>query len=61
MNRPVHFEIHVDDFDRAKKFYSDVFGWTFELAVVGMCFPDVVAGKNPIVRPAYEIAGVVIS
>lgn len=29
MNRPVHFEIQVDDFDRAKKFYGDVFGWTF--------------------------------
>lgn len=30
MNRPVHFEIHVDDMDRAKKFYSEVFDWTFE-------------------------------
>jgi uncharacterized protein len=28
MNRVVHFEIHVDDIDRAKKFYTDVFGWT---------------------------------
>jgi uncharacterized protein len=30
MGRPVHFEIHVEDMERAKKFYSGVFGWTFE-------------------------------
>jgi len=30
MNRPVHFEIHVDDPQRAQKFYGDVFGWTFQ-------------------------------
>ncbi len=30
MGRLVHFEIHVDDMDRAKKFYGEVFGWTFE-------------------------------
>ena len=30
MNRPVHFEIHADDLDRAQKFYSSVFGWTFQ-------------------------------
>ncbi|WP_243300182.1 VOC family protein [Bacillus litorisediminis] len=30
MGRPVHFEIHVDDMERAKKFYGEVFGWTFE-------------------------------
>ncbi len=28
-NRVVHFEIYVDDADRAKKFYSEVFGWEF--------------------------------
>ena len=27
MNRPVHFEIQVDDIERAKKFYTDSFGW----------------------------------
>ena len=27
MNRVVHFEIHADDVERAKKFYSSVFGW----------------------------------
>jgi len=30
MGRLVHFEIHVDDMERAKKFYGEVFGWAFE-------------------------------
>ncbi|MBM7587628.1 putative enzyme related to lactoylglutathione lyase [Bacillus pakistanensis] len=30
MGRLIHFEIHVDDMDRAKTFYGEVFGWTFE-------------------------------
>ena len=30
MGRLVHFEIHVDDMDRARKFYGEVFGWAFE-------------------------------
>lgn len=30
MGRLVHFEIHADDMERAKKFYGGVFGWTFE-------------------------------
>lgn len=30
MGRPIHFEIHVDDMERAKTFYGEVFGWTFE-------------------------------
>ncbi|OIK16671.1 glyoxalase [Bacillus sp. MUM 116] len=30
MGRLVHFEIHVDDMERAKKFYGEVFGWTFQ-------------------------------
>lgn len=30
MSRPVHFEIQVDDIERAKTFYSNAFGWTFE-------------------------------
>jgi uncharacterized protein len=30
MGRLVHFEIHVEDMERAKKFYGEVFGWTFE-------------------------------
>ena len=27
MNKVVHFEIPADDLDRAKKFYSQIFGW----------------------------------
>jgi predicted enzyme related to lactoylglutathione lyase len=30
MGRVLHFEIHVDDMERAKTFYGEVFGWTFE-------------------------------
>jgi len=29
-SRPTHFEIPVDDPDRAEKFYAAVFGWTFQ-------------------------------
>lgn len=29
MSRPTHFEIPVDDPDRAEKFYGAIFGWTF--------------------------------
>lgn len=29
-NNVVHFEIGVDDIDRAKKFYEDVLGWAFQ-------------------------------
>lgn len=30
MSRVLHFEIQVDDVERAKSFYADVFGWSFE-------------------------------
>lgn len=30
MPRPIHFEIHADDPERAMAFYSDLFGWRFE-------------------------------
>lgn len=30
MNRPTHFEIHAEDLNRAMKFYTDVFGWSFQ-------------------------------
>jgi uncharacterized protein len=29
-SRPSHFEIPVDDPDRAEKFYAAVFGWSFQ-------------------------------
>lgn len=30
MGRPVHFEIHAQNVERARDFYGAVFGWTFE-------------------------------
>lgn len=30
MSRPVHFEIQADDCERAKTFYTAVFGWSYE-------------------------------
>ncbi len=30
MNKVSHFHIPVDDMDRAKKFYSNIFGWKVE-------------------------------
>ena len=30
MSRVVHFEIHVDDIERAKAFYAAVFGWEYQ-------------------------------
>ncbi|RKJ38713.1 VOC family protein, partial [Butyricicoccus sp. 1XD8-22] len=30
MGRLIHFEIHVNDMERAKNFYGEVFGWKFE-------------------------------
>ncbi len=30
MPRPTHFEIPVDQPDRAEAFYRDIFGWTFQ-------------------------------
>lgn len=30
MGRLIHFEIHVDNMERAKGFYGEVFGWTFQ-------------------------------
>src|SRR5687768_9663241 len=30
MPRPIHFEIHADDPERAITFYADLFGWQFQ-------------------------------
>ncbi|MGP4002529.1 VOC family protein [Streptomyces sp. 8N706] len=30
MPRPVHFEIHADDVERARTFYTSVFGWSID-------------------------------
>jgi len=44
MNRVVHFEIHADDVERAKKFYTDVFGW--EMQDMGSEYSDYVVVKT---------------
>jgi predicted enzyme related to lactoylglutathione lyase len=31
----IHFEIHANDIGRARQFYGDLFGWSFEQANVG--------------------------
>ena len=48
MARPVHFEIQVDDLDRARTFYGDVFGWTFDdwTAVTGSPYWGVTTGDD---------------
>ena len=30
MPRPVHFEIHATDTERARTFYTELFGWVFQ-------------------------------
>ena len=48
MNRVVHFEIHAEDVERAKKFYKDVFGW--EMQQMGSEYGNyvvVVTGPGP--------------
>ncbi|SDO34708.1 hypothetical protein SAMN05421677_104182 [Halobacillus aidingensis] len=46
MGRVVHFEVHVDDMERAKSFYSEVFDWQFEdwSEYAGMPYFGVVTG-----------------
>jgi len=35
MGKVVHFEIPTDDLDRAKKFYTSVFGWNLQTMPMG--------------------------
>lgn len=35
MNRPVHFEIHAGDPERAEQFYGALFGWKFRKMDMG--------------------------
>ncbi|MBN9654765.1 VOC family protein [Halobacillus litoralis] len=48
MGRVVHFEVHVDDMERAKKFYGEVFEWKFEdwSEYAGMPYFGVVTGAE---------------
>ncbi|TGB01857.1 VOC family protein [Halobacillus salinus] len=50
MSRIVHFEIHVDDMERATAFYGDVFGWTFEdwTEYAGMPYMGAVTGSEDV-------------
>jgi len=48
VGRLVHFEIHVNDMERAQKFYGEVFGWTFEdwSAYAGMPYFGAATGSS---------------
>ncbi|MEK4427064.1 VOC family protein [Solibacillus sp. FSL K6-1523] len=48
MGRVVHFEFHVDNMDRAKIFYGNVFDWKFEdwSEYAGMPYFGVTTGDN---------------
>lgn len=46
MPRPIHFEIHTDDMDRAQRFYETMFGWTFS-GVQGSDYRLIKTGAGP--------------
>ena len=48
MARPVHFEIQADDIKRARAFYAEAFGWTFEdySQFVGAPYFGVITGPD---------------
>jgi len=48
MSRVVHFEIQVDDVERAKAFYSAVFGWEFQdwSGMVGAVYWGAITGPD---------------
>jgi predicted enzyme related to lactoylglutathione lyase len=51
MSRVVHFEIQVDDIERAKEFYAAVFGWEFQdwsSAVGGVAYWGIVTGPEDV-------------
>ena len=45
MDKVVHFEIPVDDLERAQKFYKSVFGWKME-SLPGMEY--IMVGTSPV-------------
>lgn len=47
MPRVVHFEISADDTERAKQFYSGVFGWDFQDVGGPMEYSLVRTGEGP--------------
>jgi uncharacterized protein len=48
VSRVVHFEIHANDLERAKAFYSAVFGWTYQdySQVSGSTYWGVITGAE---------------
>lgn len=46
MPRPIHFEIHADDMDRAQRFYETMFGWRFA-GVEGSTYRLIQTGAGP--------------
>jgi predicted enzyme related to lactoylglutathione lyase len=48
MGRVIHFEIHVNNMERAKKFYAEVFGWSFQdwSDYAGMTYFGAVTGNE---------------
>ncbi|RXW31153.1 VOC family protein [Propioniciclava flava] len=48
MARPVHFEIQVNDVERAKNFYAEVLGWEFQdySHVTGTPYWGVITGEE---------------
>ncbi|MEK3854898.1 VOC family protein [Cytobacillus sp. FSL H8-0458] len=48
MARLIHFEVHADDMERAKKFYGEVFGWSFQdySEYAGMPYYGAVTGND---------------
>ncbi len=49
MGRPLHFEIHAGDVERAKAFYGGVFGWEFQdwSEFADMPYYGCVTGEGP--------------
>lgn len=48
MSRPVHFEIHASDLERATAFYAAAFDWRYEdySAYAGMPYVGVITGED---------------
>jgi uncharacterized protein len=48
MSRPVHFELQVDDVERAKAFYAAVFGWQYQdwSSVLGSTYWGITTGAE---------------
>ena len=73
MPRPVHFDIHADDPERAAAFYGKVFGWQFQhiaemdywLAITGEDGPGINGGiarrNGPALRGDDAVTGAILT